>query len=84
MYKPVTKWDDIIDCYFSIDLASTYRAEKSTGKSLRHARAFQSYYCSSCYIQKARYQKHIEKCSEIPGVVYSFTNQNLATFEVTR
>ena len=82
IYKPVKKWDDIIDCYFSIDLASTYRSEWSTGKSLRHARAYQFYYCSSYYIQKARYQKHIEKCSGIPGIVYNFTNQNLVSFEV--
>ena len=75
------KWTDIIDCYFSKDLASAYRPEWSTGKSLRHARAYQCYYCSSYYIQKARYQKYIEKCSGIPGVVYNFTNQNLVSFE---
>ena len=75
------KWTDIIDCYFSIDLASAYRPEWSTGKSLRHARAYQCYYCSSYYIQKARYQKYIEKCSGIPGVVYNFTNQNPVSFE---
>ena len=60
IYKPMKKWTDIIDCYFSIDLASAYRPEWSTGKSLRHARAYQCYYCSSYYIQKARYQKHVE------------------------
>ena len=75
------KWTDIIDCYFSIDLASAYRPEWSTGKSLRHARAYQCYYCSSYYIQKARYQKYIEKCSGIPGVVHNFTNQNPVSFE---
>ena len=39
------------------------------------------FYCNSYYVQKARYQTHIEKRSEIPGVVYNFTNQNLVTFE---
>ena len=81
IYKPVKKWNDIIDFYFSIDLASAYRAEYSTGKSLRHARAYQCYYCSSYYIKKARYRKHIEKCSAILGVVYNFTNRNLVSFE---
>ena len=74
IYKPVKKWNDIIDCYFSTDLASAYRADWCTGKSLRHARAYQCYYCGSYYIQKARCQKHIEKCSGIAGVVYNFTN----------
>ena len=50
VYKPVQKLDDIIDCYFSIDLATAYRAEWSTGKSLRHSRAYQCYYCGSYYI----------------------------------
>ena len=75
------KWKDIISCYFSIDLTSVYRAEWSTGKSLRHARAYQCYYCSSHYIQKARYQKHIEKSLGIPGVACNFSNQNLVRFE---
>ena len=35
IYKPLKKWSNIIDCYFSIDLANDYRAEWSTGKSLR-------------------------------------------------
>ena len=81
IYKPVKKWDNIIDWYFSIDLATTNRAEWSTAKSLRYARAYQCYYCNSYYIQKTKYQKHIEKYSEISGVVYNFTNQNLVTFE---
>ena len=75
------KWNDIIDCYFSTDLATAYRAEWSTGKNKRHARAFQCYYCNAYYIQKMRFQKHIEKCSGIPGVVYKFTNKNLVSFE---
>ena len=32
-------------------------------------------------IQKARYQKHIQKYLGTPGVVYNFTNQNLVNFE---
>ena len=80
------KWNDVIDCYFPIDLASACRAEWSTGKSLRHPRAYQCYcycYCYYCsyYIQKTRDQKHIEKCSGIPGVAYNFTNQNLVSFQ---
>ena len=33
------------------------------------------------YIQKARYQKHIQKYLGTPGVVYNFTKQNLVNFE---
>ena len=72
--------DDIIDCYFSVDLVSAYRAKWNTGKSVRHMRAYQYHYCSSYCIQKARYQEHIEKCSGISEVVYNFTNQNLVYF----
>ena len=32
-------------------------------------------------IQKARYQKHIQKYLGTPGVVYNFTKQNLVNFE---
>ena len=28
-----------------------------------------------------RYQKHTEKCSRIPDIVYNFSNQNLVSFE---
>ena len=80
IYKPVKKWGDNIDCYRSINLATAYRAEWSTCKSVRHSRAYQCY-CNLYYIQKTRYQKHIERCSGIPGVVYNLTNQNLVTFE---
>ena len=44
IYKPVKKWDDIINFYFSTDLATAYRAEWSTGKSLRNAQVYQCYY----------------------------------------
>ena len=54
IYKLTKKWHDIIDCYFSTDLATAYRAKWSTGKSLRHAGAYHCYYCSSYYIQKAK------------------------------
>ena len=71
----------MIDSYFSTDLATVYRAEWCTGKRLRHAKAYHCCYCSSYHIQKARNQKHIEKCLGVPGVVYNFTNQNLVSFE---
>ena len=47
----------------------------------KHVRAFQCYYCNSYYFQKLRYQRHIEKCSGTSGIVYNFTDQNLASFE---
>ena len=81
IYIPVNKRNDVIDCSFPVDLASACRAEWSTGKSLRHPRAYHCYYCCSYYIQKTRHQKHIEKCSGIPGVAYNFTNQNLVSFQ---
>ena len=68
-------------CYFSTDLATAYRAEWSTGKSLRHSTAYHCYYCSSYYIQKARYLKYIERCSGIPGIVYNSTNETFVSFQ---
>ena len=81
IYKPVKKWHSTIDCSFSTNLATAYRAEWSTEETLSHARAYHCYYCSSYYIQKARYQKHMEKCSEMYWVVYNFTNQNILSFD---
>ena len=63
-------------------LLSAIRAEFYAGKK-RHTSTFQCYYCSSYYVQKGRYQKHIEKCSGILGIVYNFTNQNVASFAET-
>ena len=72
VYKPLTT---VIDCYFSTDLATAYRAEYIIiNEETRHLRAFQCYYCIAYYNKKPRYQQHLEKCSGIPGVVYDFAN----------
>ena len=81
MYKPMKKWDGIINCYFSTDLATAYRAKYVINDDTRHSRAFQCYYCNAYYNKKPRYQQHLERCLGIPGVVYNFANQNLVSFE---
>ena len=35
---------------------------------------------STFFTRNPRYDKHVENCSEKPGVVYRFENQNLVTF----
>ena len=61
-------------------LVTAYRAEFYASEK-RHTRVFQCYYCNSYYVQKVRYQKHIEKCSGVPGIVYNFINENLVSLE---
>ena len=81
IYKPVKKWDDVIGCYISTDLATAYRAEYVINDKTRHSRAFQCYYCNAYYNKKPRHQQHLEKCLEIPGDMYNFADQNLVSFE---
>ena len=80
IFKPVKRWDDIIDCYFSTDLSAAYRVEWSVGKNIRHARTFQCYHCNAYYIQKD-IKNILKNVQKIPGVVYNFTSQNPVSFE---
>ena len=84
IYKPVKKEDEIIECFFSLQMNLAFRATFTEDKNftkLIHSTAFQCYFCSTYYSRKERFDKHIENCTGRPGFVYNFNTQNLLTFE---
>ena len=81
VHKPVKKPNEEIKCYFSRGLSRAYRNTCSRGEKLQHGFASQCYYCNKFFARPDKYKQHIEHCSEVSGIVYSFNNQNLVTFE---
>ena len=77
MKKP----NEQIKCYFSRDLSKVYRNACSRGENLQHGFANQCYYCNKFFARPDKYKRHTEHCSGVPGIIYSFNNQNLMTFE---
>ena len=62
-------------------LSKAYRNTCSRGEKLQHGFANQCYYCNKFFARPDKHKRHIEHCSGVPGLVYSFNNQNLVTFE---
>ena len=81
VYKPVTKPNEQIKCYFSRDLSKVYRNTCSRGEKLQHGFANQCYYCYKFFARPDKYKRCIEHCYGVLGIVYSFNKQNLVTFE---
>ena len=81
IYKPAEKPEKKILCYHSEDISKSYRNSCSKGEKIFHGFAFECYYCSKFFARADRQKRHTENCSGIPGVLYSFNNQKLVTFE---
>ena len=81
IYKPVKKADAEIKCYFSQDISRAYRNTCNKGEKLSHGFGYQCYYCNKFFARPDKHKRHMEHCSGIPGIVYSFNNKNLVTFE---
>ena len=62
-------------------ISRAYRNTCSRGEKLSHDFAYQCYYCNKFFARPDKHKRHMEHCSGIPGIVYSFNNQNLVTFE---
>ena len=81
IYKPVKKADAEIKCYFSQDISRAYRNTCNKGEKLSHGFGYQCYYCNKFFARPDKHKRHMEHCSGITGIVYSFNNKNLMTFE---
>ena len=81
IYKPVKKEDEIMECFFSLQINLAYRSTFSENQKLRHGTVFQCYFCSNYYARKDKLDRHIENYSGKPGYVYNFNIQSLLTFE---
>ena len=47
----------------------------------RANKRYQCYYCNKFFIRSDKHQGHINNCLGAPGVVYSFNNQNLISYQ---
>ena len=81
IYKPVKKADAEIKCYFSQDMSRAYRNTCNKGEKLSHGFGYQWYCCNKFFARPGKHKRHMEHCSGIPDIVYSFNNKNLVTFE---
>ena len=73
----------MIDCYFTGFIRLAFRTTLSTGKNkpLEHTNACQCNGCLNFFVAKNRLENHLKICSEMPGAIYKFKNQNLLSFE---
>lgn len=61
--------EDNIKCYFSKELHLAYRSTYNKGDKIKHSSAFQCHYCHNFYGVKPKFNKNIEDCSGIPGII---------------
>ena len=70
-----------IECYFTDEIRLAYRALVHRGHlKFDSMTPEQCFPCNNVVAGKAALEKHLEKCSHIPGITYKFENQHL-TFE---
>ena len=81
IYEPVRNQNDVIKCYFSIDIKLAYRARAPKKNKMVNNVPHECYYCVSFFASKQTFETHIKSCSGKPGMVYSFNIQNIVTFE---
>lgn len=79
IFEPVKHKSIKINCYFFTQKHLAYRGTYEEPDTVKHSRTFECYYCSNYHLKKVEYEKHI--CSELPGVLYNSTKQNLVSFE---
>ena len=71
-----------IECYFTAEIRLAYCALAYRGHlKFDSMTAEQSFLCNNVVAGKAALEKHLEKCSHMPGITYKFENQHLTTFE---
>ena len=62
-------------------MSRAYRNTCNKGEKLSHGFGYQCYYYNKFFARPDKHKRHMEHCSGIPGIVYSFNNKNLMTFE---
>ena len=87
--KTIKHWTKLFYSKKVASLQSIYKTQKHLANrstyngtnKIKHNSAWQCHYCSNCYGHKNKYEKHLEHCSTMCGIVYKFDTQNLVTFE---
>ena len=82
IYKPTKSIEIEPLCYFSDDISKAYSSLHLAGEKMTRAhKCYQCYYCNKFFIQEMKQKRHMANCSERPGVVYNFNNQNLISYQ---
>ena len=81
VYTPVKNENETIKCFFTKKIHLAFRTSYTTGEKIKHTSAFRCYYCTSFFVRKERFEKHLKNCTGKPGYVYNFDTQNILTFE---
>ena len=83
VYEPVKRLDQIIECYYTNETNQAFilRYQMSKNDKIHTTSGFVCYYCNVYCSSKKVFDKHLKLCAKKPGVVYSFNNRHLTTFE---
>ena len=83
VYKPVKHLHEVIECYFTNEINQAFIVRLQHSKNIRlfSSTGFVRYYCNT-YCTTKRFLKNIcVFAQKKTGVVYSFNNRHLTTFE---
>ena len=79
-YKPFSRIDQIVNCYFTSSIRNAYctaiHLKKSPGNHVRAMLCMQQVFCA----EKKSLESNLKTCCSMPGIVYKFENQNIQTF----
>ena len=83
VYEHVKRLHKIIECYFTSEINQDFifRLQDYKNGALHSSTGLICYYCNEYCTSKKVFEKHLRVCAKKPGVVYSFNNEHLTTFE---
>lgn len=82
VYKPLSKIDQTVNCYFSKSTRNAYQLLKNKGKhGIELLTADQYFAYNNFFAQKKLLKNHMNSCSSMSGIVYKFKYQNILSFE---
>ena len=80
VYQPVSRIDQIVNCYFTSSMRNACRPASHLKKVLEITAAEKYYACNKFFVQKKSLECHLKTCSSMAGIIYKFENQGIQTF----
>ena len=83
IYKPTKNKEIEPLCYFTTDIALAYSAYYDHGsKKVRSTKVQSCHYCNHYFVNNnPKFERHLKHCSGKPGIIYSFNNSSLISYE---
>lgn len=82
VYKPLSKIDQTVNCYFSKSTRNAYWLLKNKGKDGMELLTADQYFAYNNFsAPKKLLKNHMNSCSSTSGIVYKFKYQNILSFE---